>query len=493
MDSSTPSAQRPVGWEYQVMPSLPILGYKGNLLMEIRRPKGDTRHIEARTFGSLDMIEQDIYAIPEMTDTAVRRLINCANKVAELDPEEGSSVADMHRFLLARDLRPNPPTDLLVGLNAQQQQYKVVRVVERMTPTQKRAWDHIRVSPHQVVLLQGPRGTGKTTFNAMVCEILEICGMPYQGAAASNAGTDALATIAHVACLKSGIIRGHSMNTETGPMKEHSVQPGQHSGHLRFFKGPDAVTMRTAQSAEESAEEPPSTEEIDAAQRDALFAKLMIDLTQKKLNKQWRDMKAPRPNHLEMELLIRVMQNVGLLPAKIPCFKRGRRQANPHADFANMIQGGNKPRLEKTKFAQCVRLRKIAIVDTITKTNRLITQPKRYTKNRLGVAAKTISTRLRPVTEANNIDISSSIDLYGLIADFVNDLWEATNALIIELMHDLKTQGPNSPMVPIVWLVYVFHIYFYTTLIRSIATVVWAVLLLGSTGTKKLYGGMGIL
>ncbi|KAL8999504.1 MAG: hypothetical protein Q9169_001709 [Polycauliona sp. 2 TL-2023] len=395
----TESRLRPEGFQFQVMPNLPYFDYRGDLVLDVHRPAGDTTPIDAKKFASLDMREYDVWAISDLSDTPVKRLINCANKVADLDPSEGRAVAEMHRLLLARDLHENPHTDILDGITSKQAK-KVAKVVNRMTEVQKRAWDFIRVNPYQVVLLQSPPGTGKTHFMAMVVEILEICGISYQGAAASNSGTDAFAAKAAAACPKAGIIRGHSIQTETRGMKSFTSDPRYNQDTnansvteeftSRFLSLCGLVPRLTevinqlwkptpkqqttngaaSETSQEMAEVEPDIEDMDEAQKEAEFMKLLYDLLAK--NKTWRAVRMPRPNARSMGLHIRVMQCVGLLRADIPCFKLGPRQKNPHKEFAAMILAGNSRDWNTEEKSHFAKLRKNAIADTIGKTNGLI-------------------------------------------------------------------------------------------------------------------------
>ncbi|KAL9639860.1 MAG: hypothetical protein Q9204_000926 [Flavoplaca sp. TL-2023a] len=220
-DPKAPS--RPVGWQYQIIPALPDAEYNGNLVMVVRRPEGDTRQIPASRFASRNMTENIVWAFPDINDISVRRLINCANKVPELDPLIAPGVTDMHRLLLALDLHDDQPTDILDNITPEQAT-EVANVVDRMTTSQKRAWEHIRVNGKKIVLLQGPPGTGKTTFATMIVEIFEICKISYEAGAASNVGTDTIASKIFEALPKAGTIRSHGLNTETRSMQSFKAK-----------------------------------------------------------------------------------------------------------------------------------------------------------------------------------------------------------------------------------------------------------------------------
>ncbi|KAL8729456.1 MAG: hypothetical protein Q9166_004704 [cf. Caloplaca sp. 2 TL-2023] len=65
--SDPEAANRPVGWQYRIWPSLPDFEYPGNLVLEVNRPKDDDREIPTNLVPSLDMKDITVWAFPETT------------------------------------------------------------------------------------------------------------------------------------------------------------------------------------------------------------------------------------------------------------------------------------------------------------------------------------------------------------------------------------------------------------------------------------------
>ncbi|KAL8772460.1 MAG: hypothetical protein Q9209_002412 [Squamulea sp. 1 TL-2023] len=108
---------------------------------------------------SLNMEETQVWAFPETSDLAVRRLINCVNEVATLHPAD-YSVGELQWFLKALDLEERGPITSFDNLTPEQE-LAIARVVDTMSDTQKAALEHIKTSRHLIILLQGPPGTGE--------------------------------------------------------------------------------------------------------------------------------------------------------------------------------------------------------------------------------------------------------------------------------------------------------------------------------------------
>ena len=75
---------------------------------------------------------------------------------------------------------------------------------------------------HAVVLLQGPSGTGKTTFILILLQIAWHTNTPWVSGASSNAGTDHLASVTNTACPQIGAIRFHAIHSESQAIKKHN-------------------------------------------------------------------------------------------------------------------------------------------------------------------------------------------------------------------------------------------------------------------------------
>lgn len=69
-----------------------------------------------------------------------------------------------------------------------------------------------------------PPGTRKTTFATIVVEIFEICEISYEAGAASNVGTDTVASKIFKALPKAGTIRSHGLSTEIRSMQSFKAK-----------------------------------------------------------------------------------------------------------------------------------------------------------------------------------------------------------------------------------------------------------------------------
>ncbi|KAL8729457.1 MAG: hypothetical protein Q9166_004705 [cf. Caloplaca sp. 2 TL-2023] len=131
-----------------------------------------------------------------------------------------------------------------------------------MSETQREAWQFIKSSRQLVVMIHGPPGTGKTTFITKLFQIFEILGISYQGCTASNVALDWLSTKSNEANPDKGIIRGHSMNTETRAIKSWKPE-----------------TLQTEHQE-------PTTEDIKAAGEQRRFLQLLYNLVNGQVNKE---------------------------------------------------------------------------------------------------------------------------------------------------------------------------------------------------------------
>ncbi|KAL8657514.1 MAG: hypothetical protein Q9226_001842 [Calogaya cf. arnoldii] len=99
--------------------------------------------------------------------------------------------------------------------------------------TYVRTWGNIRINGKVIVLLQGPLGTGKTTFATVVVEISEIYNISYQAGGASNVGTDTIA---------SKIFKGRYILAAVYARRPHSRQKAALTPYLETQKPAAATT-----------------------------------------------------------------------------------------------------------------------------------------------------------------------------------------------------------------------------------------------------------
>jgi len=137
--------------------------------MQINRRKDDNRLLPVSRIPKPELPVQEIWAYPNASDLAARRLITCANKVTA-DPAPHAN--DIRRYAQALDLSQNERNHGILSDLADSQQQSVQKLLDQLSPSQMRAYDHIKDTYHRVVLIQGPSGTGKTT---LIVKLLQIC------------------------------------------------------------------------------------------------------------------------------------------------------------------------------------------------------------------------------------------------------------------------------------------------------------------------------
>lgn len=187
----------PDGWTYIIRPPFPIVDLPGNLLLEIKRRKEDDKKITAPQLPKLGSEGIKVWAYPQNSDLADRRLIVCANKLRY------SGVADeeLRRYVLGRDLAPSTkPVDPFQDYKtspekAREFQAIVDKATAHLSESLKGAVKHILETEHPLACRQGPSGAGKTTVAAPLAQIChEAHKKPIMGCQAI-APTDHLAGV----------------------------------------------------------------------------------------------------------------------------------------------------------------------------------------------------------------------------------------------------------------------------------------------------------
>ena len=198
----------PSGWDYVIKPPINQYDCPGNLVFQIRRPKGDDRKLEVGLVPEPSMEVKDIWAYPHASDLSPRRLVNCANLITSL----GTDADELRRYVCALDLREKTTH----GLFADMPRHPIINdLLSTMSPSQRGAFDHILQNKHPIAFIQGPPGTGKTTFIVTLLQILSHLGHSWIAVAPSNSATDHLATVVQQKCPELGATRFHSYDNET--------------------------------------------------------------------------------------------------------------------------------------------------------------------------------------------------------------------------------------------------------------------------------------
>ena len=95
-----PKNTQPSGWHYVIKPPIGNYECPGNLLLQIKRQKGDSRTLEAGLVPKVIMPEQQVWAFPDASDLSPHRLVNCTNLITSL----GTDADEMRRYICALDL-----------------------------------------------------------------------------------------------------------------------------------------------------------------------------------------------------------------------------------------------------------------------------------------------------------------------------------------------------------------------------------------------------
>ena len=192
------------------MPPIPRYTYPGNLIMQIKRAKGDVRELPVSVQPEPIMTQQAVWAFPDSSELAPKRLVNCANIIKDLRAEADR----FRRYVCALDLRENESNHGIFSDLTDDQEEAVNALLSQLSPSQLGAFDFIKHTKHDAVFIQGPPGTGKTTFIVTFLQILWELNVPWIACAPSNSATDHMATVLQQKCPEVGAIRFHAYDNE---------------------------------------------------------------------------------------------------------------------------------------------------------------------------------------------------------------------------------------------------------------------------------------
>ena len=108
--------------------------------------------------------------------------LNCANLITSL----GSDADGFRRYVCALDLHEKEKPHGLFSHARESQRAVVDRLLRQVSPSRIDAFEHIKQAKHNIVFIQGPSGTGKTTFIVTFLQILWHSNHPWITCAPSN-------------------------------------------------------------------------------------------------------------------------------------------------------------------------------------------------------------------------------------------------------------------------------------------------------------------
>ena len=345
------------GWKYTVKPPIPRYTYPGNLILQLRRPKGDTQEVNASKAPKADMPSIQVWAFPDVSDSPARRQIKCANDLADANVEAD----ELKRYLLGKDFQEGDNHRLFDKIDSNPDvAKKIEEFLSHLTDVQRGAWEHIRDAKHKVVLIQGPPGTGKTTTIVTIQRICTELQISWLGAAACNAAADVIASAIERLFPEAGIIRYHAYDNEALALKRSQSDPDQgvaaqstskdkakakqieepssensngKAKQIEVSLAKEQVTDKYRQMVEEQEEF-----EISAAEEQHAWFQFISEFAE--TDAEWKDTKKQRPNFKSMGLNVRALQNAGILEHQIPHYK-----PNPaydwHAEFRENLKQKN--------------------------------------------------------------------------------------------------------------------------------------------------------
>jgi len=213
------SHYQPTSWRYTINPPTPQYECPGNLLFLVRRAKEDTRDIFNNGMPKRAMEEMPVWAFPNASDLAPRRLVNAANNIKA----KGSEADSLRQLICGNDFSPQASHGLFTDEQflrlSREDAGRVHSMLSELSPSQLQAFDQMRHSPYPLVFVQGPFGTGKTKFISTVLQIATIIRLSWMGCAPSNPVVDLLATEMERACPEMGAIRFHSLASEARALR----------------------------------------------------------------------------------------------------------------------------------------------------------------------------------------------------------------------------------------------------------------------------------
>ena len=165
------------------------------------RPAGSEQQVNVAKYPSPNMKAESEYSVwlyPQGSDTHSRRLVDCANKILYGEPGEGikhlSKRQDLQKFCAGLEFSslPTPPAGLFLKSRLTSKQRKELNVLEaRCSEDQRAALQEIYSCRSWVNIIQGPPGSGKTTFAAeILIKVFKLFGLKSNCYASSDAATD---------------------------------------------------------------------------------------------------------------------------------------------------------------------------------------------------------------------------------------------------------------------------------------------------------------
>jgi len=158
------SHYQPTSWRYTIKSPTPQYECPGNLLFLVRRAKEDARDIFNNGMPKRAIKEMPVWAFPNASDLAPRRLVNAANNIKA----KGSEAHSLRQLICGNDLSPQASHGLLSDEQferwSEEDAERVHSLLSELSPSQLRAFDEMRYSQYPLVFVQGPFGTGKTEY-----------------------------------------------------------------------------------------------------------------------------------------------------------------------------------------------------------------------------------------------------------------------------------------------------------------------------------------
>lgn len=127
----------PLDWKYTIRPPIALYTYPGNLVLQIRRRKGDKR----------DLIP--VWLHPQTSDLSPRRLVKGANEIKNAGFDSGDK---MRRYIEANNLAETENPGLFDNLS-DEQKAKMEELLSRLSPVQQQTLRHVQSSRNKIVLV----------------------------------------------------------------------------------------------------------------------------------------------------------------------------------------------------------------------------------------------------------------------------------------------------------------------------------------------------
>ena len=281
----------------------------------------------------------------------------------------GADADELRRYVCARDLHEKArPINIFPNLTDAQEEI-VDRLLDRLSPSQQGAFTRVYESKHDIVFLQGPPGTVKTTFIVTLLQILWHCGHSWIACAPSNSATDHLATVLQQACPEMGAIRFHAYENKISAIRRQE----------QALATEDNTEVKTEDTSGAGTQVETDFTDPQAAEDNRLFCGYMAELQANDL--EWKGKRA-RLNFKHMSLHARAMQNAGLVQYELKCF--ATTADDLHAEFCRCLGDRDYTREktdeEKTHYE---KLEDGLMADTLRKSGGVITTLSKTADNKL--------------------------------------------------------------------------------------------------------------